>query len=256
MSEKDVKQSQDDTADDEIQWLFDVDDRGRFIALLPCGKRPVIKGMLPGTLRNIYSAFPQPEAPMEKLPVPGTGMAQTLRNENDPQYREALWEWWRKTRHAMMTRIVTDCLIVPEDADFVRADEPYIAHPTCSKHCHLGNDAKWKRMGWQDEEVGASEEECTCVRIKRSQDWSIKLRMANMPVPQNGVDRQVAYAQEALPELFENSDDQFAIMEAVRQLTVPTEASIMYARKRFQDALAWDIPAGDEDGEGEHLSEP
>jgi len=77
-----------------------------------------------------------------------------------------------------------------------------------------------------------------------------------MPVPRDGVERQVRYAQEALPEIFTDADEQYAIIEAVRQLTQPTEASIRAARERFQHALARNIVVGDEDNGDEDTSEP
>ena len=166
MTEEAVKQQ--DTPEEE-SLLFDLDERGRFLALLPSGKRPVIKAMLPGTLRNIYAAFKQPEPPVQLLPVPGTGMAQKLRDERDPAYREALDDWWRKTRHALLTRIITDCLVVPEDADFSIRDEGYIAHPTCQQHRTLGSEAKWKRMGLK----GDPSDQCTCIKVPAEDDWSI-----------------------------------------------------------------------------------
>ena len=238
------------TEEPKEEWSFDVDEKGRFLALLPSGKRPIIIPLLPATLRNIYSAFPQPEVPVELLPVVGSGMAQTLKKEDDPAYKKALNEWWAKTKHALLTRIVTDCLVVPEDADFVLRDKPYIAHPSCAQHRHLGNEAKWKRMKLE----GEPSEECTC--IPPEDDWSLKLRMAGMPVPQDGVERSVRYAQEALPEIFTDADEQYAIIEAVRQLTQPTEASIRAARERFQHALAGNIVVGDEDNGDEDTSEP
>ena len=249
MTEENVKQADEETKE---EWLFDVDEKGRFLALLPSGKRPIIIPMLPATLRNIYSAFPSPEVPVELLPVPGSGMSQKLKREDDPAYRAALNEWWRKTKHALLTRIITDCLVIPEDADFLLRDKPYIAVPSCPEHRHLGSAAKWKRLKLD----GELSEECDCISVPLGDDWSIKLRMADMPVPQDGVERSVRYAQEALQELFDEADEQFAIIEAVRQLTQPTEASIRAARERFQHAVDRDFAARNEHQGSEDTGEP
>jgi hypothetical protein len=43
--------------------FYEVDDEGRFRAVLPSGKRPVITPVLPDRIRRVYAAFQEPEVP-------------------------------------------------------------------------------------------------------------------------------------------------------------------------------------------------
>ena len=86
--------------------------------------------------------------------------------------------------------------------------------------------------------------------VPEDDEWAEKLRETGVPVPEGGADRQWAYVEEAHIELLEDTDEQSAFLSAVRQVSVPSEAGIEAARRRFRDQLAEKESDGSEDTGG------
>lgn len=225
---------------------------GRFYALLPCGKRPVIQPVHPRLWRRVYEdKGPPPEPPDKLVEVKGTGMAQRLgKDRKDPEFLEAYANWYGEWQYAMLTRAVINGLVVPEDADYDGDDGPRIAMPDCPLHREFGSMERWRRMGLNGSLDDEPAEKCTC--LAPEEDWSATLRDMRIDVPTSGADRQWAYAEEALPEILSAGLDQFAFVEAVRQVSTPTEERIRRARRGFRDALAREIAGrpGVQEGRG------
>jgi len=239
-----------ETSEEAVEEVFpyEVDDEGRYRVVLPSGKRPVIQPVHPGKLRRIYNAYPEPPTPTILLPVKSAGMAQRIPDEHNKEYQAKRVEWFTTLQRALLTRYIVDALVVPEDADFELAGKPLIAMPDCPLHRQLGNAARWKRMGVS--EIAELDESGACTCVPAVEDWSAVLRMTNVPVPNNGIDRQWAYAEEALEELFHDMSSQVAFTAAVRSISIPTEAGIEAARRRFRDQMARAIASGDKATEG------
>lgn len=96
---------------------FERDDDGRFHAVLPSGKRPVIVSVLPDKIHRINQQFDQPDVPQQTLEVPG-GIGQKVDNPNDPTYVRDLTAWYMKVQYAKFRRFVLDALVVPEDNEW------------------------------------------------------------------------------------------------------------------------------------------
>lgn len=88
------------------------------------------------------------------------------------------------------------------------------------------------------------------VVVPEGDEWAWKLRETGVPVPTDGADRQWAYIEEAHIELLENAEEQSAFLSAVRQVSVPSEAGIEAARRRFRDQLEENEAGGSEDTRG------
>jgi hypothetical protein len=226
---------------------FEIDDQGRFVARLPCGKRPLIKPIHPSKFQRIVEAFPRPDPPKKVVEVPGSGMGQKVTSRTDPEFLERYQKWYEQMQVAFLVRCVTDGLVVPEEADYDGADgKQRIAMPDCKEHHELGKPERWKRMGFTAEQLSAVElsDECTCKVCE--EDWGFTLRAMSVPIPQTGPDRIWAYVEEALPEVLQDMENQSAFILAVRSISVPTEAAIRRARRNFRHALARLAAAGSE----------
>ena len=234
---------------------YEVDDEGRYRVVLPSGKRPVIQPVHPGKLRRIYNAYPEPPMPTILLPVKSAGMAQRIPDEHNKEYQAKRAEWFMTLQRALLTRYIVDSLVVPEDADYLDNSLPddekaRIAMPDCPLHQEQGNAARWKRMGFSEQQIAEVDESGACTCVPAVEDWSAVLRMTGVPVPNNGIDRQWAYAEEALEELFCDMSSQVAFTAAVRSISIPTEAGIEAARRRFRDQMARATASGDKATEG------
>jgi len=94
------------------------------------------------------------------------------------------------------------------------------------------------------------------VVVPEDDEWAWKLTETGVPVPKDGADRQWAYVEEAHIGLLEDPEEQSAFLSAVRQVSVPSEAGIEAARRRFRDQLEADEAGGSEDTGGGLPDEP
>ena len=94
------------------------------------------------------------------------------------------------------------------------------------------------------------------VVVPEDDEWAWKLKETGVPVPVDGADRQWAYVEEVHIGLLEDPDEQSAFLGAVRQVSVPSEAGIEAARRRFRDQLAGKETGGTEDTGGAVQDEP
>lgn len=235
----------------ELETDYVVDEQGRYFVPLPCGKTIQFRPIHPAKIRRILEAFQQPEVPKRVIEVPGSGMGQPMPNPSDPQYVRDLETWFIKLQGAQLTRFVCDALIVPEEADYNSDDgKPYIAMPDCPKHKHLGKPQRWLRMGFKPKDLEDTKpaSECTCQPCE--DDWAAKLREMQVPVPQEGCDRNWAYVEEAYEELLGGGVDQYAFIQGVRAASIPTEAAIRRARRNFRNAMAQFAARGPQTAEG------
>lgn len=92
--------------------------------------------------------------------------------------------------------------------------------------------------------------------VPEDDEWAEKLKETGVPVPKDGGDRQWAYVEEAHIELLEDQEEQSAFLSAVRQVSVPSEAGIEAARRRFRDKVEKDEADGTEDTERGLQDEP
>lgn len=211
---------------------------GRFRVLLPSGKRPVVKPVHPKKLYRIYRQFRMPDPPDGVIPIPGRGLGQLYKDRKNPQFVQDSIQWWIDHRNALLERFVVSALVVPEDADFTLDNEPLIAMPTCPEHHKLGSVHRWRRLGFSGKDLETLEmaEECTCITPEH--DWSVTLRRMGVFVPkEDGSDRQHAYVEEALDELLEDAEEQEVFIEAVKSISIPTEARIRDLRRSFRDEV-------------------
>ena len=190
------------TEEPQEQLLFERDDDGRFHAVLPSGKRPVIIPVLADKIHRIYAAFKQPDMPQRVMEVPGSGMGQKIDDPNDPTYVRDLTTWYMGVQYALFRRFVLDALVVPED-----------------------------------------------------NEWAWKMADTGITIPENGPDRQWAYVEETLEELITEGPERNAFIEAVRMISVPTEAGIRLARRRFWDEMGVDPADETEAAEGNDTGE-
>ena len=86
-------------------------------------------------------------------------------------------------------------------------------------------------------------------------EWAWKLAKTGVPIPEPGPDRQDAYVEEVLPELVTDGLERKAFVDAVRAISVPTEAGIRAARRRFHDEVGEDTAGESEDEGGDNSSE-
>ena len=173
------------TKADTPQLFFEEKD-GRFYALLPSGKRPEIRPVLPpDKLRDIIAAHPKPKVPLVDVQPEGVDIAQRFPNPQDPGYLQELKVYREGYMAAMMARCLFDGLIVPED-----------------------------------------------------NEWAWLLKMSDVPVPEEDCrERTRLYAQEMHPEFWdrEKPNEAASFVAAVQQITLPSEAGINIARKRFRN---------------------
>lgn len=94
------------------------------------------------------------------------------------------------------------------------------------------------------------------VVVPEDDKWAWKLRETGVPVPADGADRQWAYVEEAHIGLLEDPEEQTAFLSAVRQVSVPSEAGIEAARRRFRDQLEGSETGGSGDTRGGLQDEP
>ena len=236
---------------EKLELPFEIDEQGRFLAVLPCGKRPVIKPIHPSKFRRIAQAFVRPEPPEKVLEIPGRGIGQKVRSETDPGYLRDLDTWYSQMQVAFLIRCVVDALVVPEEADYDDDDDnPRIAMPDCPTHCHMGKTERWLRMGFKATDLADTKPASTCTCLPCEQDWGFTLRSMNVPVPQEPPDRNWAYVEEALPEVLQDIKNQYAFIGAVRAISIPTEEAIRQARRNFRNQVARLAASNTEAAEG------
>jgi hypothetical protein len=224
---------------EKLDLPFEMDEQGRFLAVLPCGKRPVIQPIHPSKFRRIGEAFPRPEPPEKVLEIPGRGIGQKIRSETDPDYLRELEAWYTRLHVGFLIRCVVDGLVVPEEADYDGDDgSPRIAMPDCPLHKHLGKRERWLRMGFKAADLVDTKPASGCTCLPCEEDWGFTLRCMSVPVPQEAPDRNWAYLEEALPKVLEDIENQHAFVRAVRAISLPTEEAIRQARRNFRHAMA------------------
>lgn len=118
---KNDKQDEQDQAIQELEDIgpqYELDEAGRFYALLPCGKKPEIVAVPTAVIRRIFDTYPEPEIPMEDVPIEGTTIAQRFEDKQDPEYLEQVQEWYVELSLATLHRFILDALVVPEDDEW------------------------------------------------------------------------------------------------------------------------------------------
>lgn len=66
--------------------------------------------------------------------------------------------------------------------------------------------------------------------------WAEKLVRSGVGVPE-GIERQEAYVEEVLPQLFTDPDVQLRFIEAIRAISLPTEEAIEEYRRKFRSQV-------------------
>jgi hypothetical protein len=196
---KTKKVQEEEKREEEVAFPVERDDDGRFRAVLPSGKRPLIRPVLAHKIRRIYDEFDQPEVPTRLVEIEGASVAEKFEDPRNPEYQERLTEWYLNVQASLFERFILDALIVPED-DL----------------------------------------------------WAWKLAETGITIPQSGPDRQRAYMEEELEELVTDWIERQSFIDAVRAISVPTEAGIRAARRRFWDEMEGDVSSGNQAAEGEH----
>lgn len=118
------------------------------------------------------------------------------------------------------------------------------------------DDATYKRahVAWTQTFIDALLLRCIWDGLVVPEDdaWAAKLERLGMPVPSEGPDRAEVYAEEVYPQLLGRGDpkDQGAFVEALRQLTIPTDAVVQAMRRKFRNALARDGSDGPTPSDG------
>lgn len=74
-------------------------------------------------------------------------------------------------------------------------------------------------------------------------EWAVKYKRLGMDVPKDPILRTEVFAEEMYPTLLGQQDlsDQNALVNAVRQISVPTEEVVQAYRRKFRDEVARDI---------------